>query len=177
MQHIIRRAAVVVAFALLAGACGGDSEVGGGLKADGSSGNSGAIGQATTTAAAPITTAAPPAAAVTTTAAKVTRTTAEIPPCQIVYINNDDKGRFFEPAANPEQNEISCTAGRFIRFVNRDDDPRRPSHTLSAEPSNPELTTPPIPFNGKFDARVTRKGTFTVKDNERPYASITVRVI
>ena len=94
-----------------------------------------------------------------------------------MFINNDDKGRFLEPEANPEQNEISCTAGRYIRFVNRDDDSRRPSHTLSAEPSNPELTSPAIPFNGKWDAKVTRRGTFTVKDNERPYAAITVKVI
>lgn len=171
MQRIIRRVVLVTAVALFAGACGGGSEVGGDLKADGSTGGDGAIGQATTTSAAPTT------IPVTTTAAKVTATTAEIPPCQIVYINNDDKGRFFEPAANPEQNEISCTAGRYIRFVNRDDDSRRPSHTLSSEPANPELTSPAIPFNGKWDARVTRKGTFTVKDNERPYASITVKVI
>jgi hypothetical protein len=158
MQRVIRRAALVAAFALFAGACGGGSEVGGDLKADGS-GNEGAIGQATTTTAAPTTVPA----AVTTTTAKATVTTQPVPPCQTVYINNDDKGRYFEPAANPEQNEISCTAGRFIRFVNRDDDSRRPTHTLSSEPANPELNSPPIPLNGTWDAKVTRKGVFTVR--------------
>ncbi len=174
MQRVFRRATVLVALSLFAGACGGGGEVGGGLKADGTSGGEGAIGQATTTTAAAVVTTLRPVA---TTAGKVTATTAEVPPCQIVYINNDDKGRFFEPAADPQQNEISCSAGRYIRFVNRDDDSRRPFHTLHSEPANPELTSPQIPFNGKFDAKVTRRGTYSVKDDQRPYADITVKVI
>jgi hypothetical protein len=171
MQRNIRRAAFVLAFALLAGACGGGSEVGGGLKADGKTGGEGAIGQATTTTAPPTT------IPVTTTAAKTTATTAEVPPCQTVFINNDDKGRYFEPQADSQQNEINCTAGRYIRFINRDDDSRRAFHTLHSEPSNPELVSPQIPFNGKWDAKVTRRGTFTLKDDQRPYAEIIVKVV
>lgn len=171
MQSVIRRTTVVVALALLAGACGGGKEVGGGLKADGTSGGEGAIGQATTTTTPPTT------IPVTTTAAKTTATTAEIPPCQIVYINNDDKGRYFEPAADSQQNEINCTAGRYIRFINRDDDSRRAFHTLHSDPANPELTSPQIPFNGKWDAKVTRRGNYTLKDDQRPYAEIIVKVV
>jgi hypothetical protein len=173
MFRVSRRATVLVAFALLAGACGGGKEVGGGLKADGTSGGGeGAIGQATTTTTPPTT-----IPVTTTAAAKPTATTAEIPPCQIVYINNDDKGRYFEPASDAQQNEINCTAGRYIRFINRDDDSRRAFHTLHSDPSNPELTSPQIPFNGKWDAKVTRRGTFTLKDDQRPYAEIIVKVV
>ena len=173
MQRVVRPALAWVARSLFAGACGGGGGVGGGLKADGPRGGEGAIGQATTTQVAPVTTAAP----VATTAAKATATTAPVPPCHIVYINNDDKGRYFEPADNPELNTIDCSAGRYIRFTNRDDDPRRTTgHSLHSEPGSAQFVTPLIPPNGSFDVKVTVRGTYSVKDDQRPYAELTVRV-
>lgn len=172
MQRVVRPALALFALSLLVGACGGGGGVGGGLKADGTSGSEGAIGQATTSTAPP-TTAAP----VTTAPPKAAPTTAPVPPCHIVYINNDDKGRYFEPADNPELNSIDCTAGRFIRFTNRDDDPRRATgHSLHSEPASPQFTTPLIPPNGSYDVKVTVRGTYSVKDDQRPYADLTVRV-
>ena len=164
----------VIAFFLIAGACGGGGGVGGDLKADGTSGGEGAIGQATTSIAPQTTVAAPVA---TTAAPTVTPTTAAAPPCHIVYINNDDKGRYFEAADNPELNTIDCSAGRFIRFTNHDDDSRRASgHSLHSEPASPQFVTPLIPPNGSYDVKVTVRGTYSVKDDQRPYAEITVRV-
>lgn len=172
MQRFVRPAMAFIALFLLTAACGGGEGVGGGLKADGTSGNEGAIGQATTTSAAPTTV---PVAAATTV--KPTATTVPTPPCHVVYINNDDKGRYFEPAANPELNSIDCPAGRFIRFTNRDDDPRRASgHSLHSEPASQQFVTPLIPPNGTYDVKVTVRGNYSVKDDQRPYAELTVRV-
>ncbi len=172
MQRVVRPAMALIALCLLTAACGGGGGVGGGLKADGTSGSEGAIGQATTTTSPPTT-----APVATTTTAKPTVTTAAAPPCHVVYINNDDKGRYFEPASNPELNTIDCTAGRFIRFSNRDDDPRRASgHSLHSEPASQQFVTPLIPPNATYDVKVTVRGTYSVKDDQRPYAELTVRV-
>jgi hypothetical protein len=165
----VRLAAPLAALALVAGACGGGGGVGEGLKADGKGNGQNAIGQETTTTAAPIVTTT------TATTAKPTVTTAKPPPCHTVTINNDTKGASFADENN--NNNINCSAGRYILFINKDDDPTHPYHKLYTEPANPELTSPELRYNQQWEAKVTRRGTFTLKDTERPYAqSFTVTV-
>ncbi len=165
----VRVAIAVAAVALLAAACGGDNEIGGDLEADGSTKGSGAIGQATTTTAAPVATTG------VVTTLKTTATTAKAPPCHTVYINNDTQGASFEPE-DKTQTQISCTAGRYIHFVNRDNDPEHAYHELFTEPANPELTSPQLRYNDTWDAKVTKKGSFTLKDRQRPYATFVINV-
>jgi plastocyanin len=145
-----------VAFALLAGACGGGGGVGGDLKVDKSQGGSGAIGQATTTTAA-----------VTTTTAPTARTTAPTPttvatPSAVYTIQNDTKGQYIDPLSH------SVRAGQLVRFVNQDGE-KAHQITLKLGGAN-AMQSPLIATGGTWDIRPTTRGTYDIVDEQRPYA-------
>ncbi len=161
-QHRSVRAMVVVAavFALVFAACGGDNEVGGGLKADGSQGGDGAIRDATTTTAVKVATTVPPAAAATTTV-KPTATTVAAPNA-VFKIQDDSKGQYIEPLNH------SVRSGALVRFVNEDDTP----HTINLKMGSTSLhKSPVIPPGGQWDVRPTTKGAYDVVDEDRTYAA------
>lgn len=154
----VRLALAVSAIALVTAACGGGSEVGGDLKADGNQTGSGAIGQATTTSEpAPVTTAAP-----TATTAKPTVTTAAVPNV-IFKIQDDTKGQYIDPLHN------AVRAGALVRFVNEDDTP----HVITGKIGSTVVMgpSPSIAPGGSWDIRPSTKGTYDIIDEQRPYAA------
>lgn len=160
MRSIHARLALAMgALALITAACGGGNEVGGGLKADGSQGGAGAIGQATTTTAfvAPVTTAAPVA-----TTVKPTVTTV-VTPAAIFKIQDDTKGQYIDPLRH------AVRAGQLVRFVNEDDTP----HTITGKIGSSVVMgpSPAIAPGASWDVRPTAKGTYDIVDDQRPYAA------
>lgn len=160
MQHRpIRLMAALFALALVTAACGGDNEVGGDLKADGSQGGDGAIRDATTTTAVKVATTVPPAAAATT--AKPTATTVAAPSA-VFKIQDDTKGQYIEPLNH------SVRSGALVRFVNEDDS----AHTINLKVGGTSFhKSPAIPPGGQWDVRPTAKGTYDVVDEDRTYAA------
>lgn len=157
----VRLALAFVALTLVTAACGGGNEVGGGLKADGTGGGSGAIGQATTstTAAVVVTTAAPKAV---TTAKPATATTAAVP-AVMFRIQDDTKGQYIEPLSN------AVRAGALVRFVNEDDTP----HQITGKIGSSVVMgpSPMIAPGGSWDVRPSARGTYDIIDEQRPYAA------
>ena len=153
----VRRAAVVVALALLAGACGGGGGVGEGLKADGKQ-KEGAIGQATTTTAAVVITTAPP-----TTAAKTNTPTTAAVPSAVYTINSDTKGQYIEPLSH------TVRAGQLVRFHNAD----TIAHVIDGKIGSTVVMgpSPSIAPGADWDVRPTVKGTYDIVDEQRPYAA------
>lgn len=146
----------VAVLGLVTAACGGGNEIGGDLKADGSQGGSGAIGQATTTTAPSVATTAP-----TATTAKPTATTVPVPSA-VYKIQDDNKGQYIEPLHH------SVRAGALVRFVNEDDTPHTISGTIGS--SVAMGPSPSIPPGGTWDVRPTVRGRYDIVDAERTYA-------
>jgi plastocyanin len=157
MQHrSIRLAAAAFALALVLAACGGDDEIGSGLKADGSQGGDGAIRDATTTTAVKVSTTVPSA-----TTVKPTATTAAVPNA-IFKIQDDNKGQYIEPLHH------AVRSGALVRFVNEDDS----AHTINLKIGSTSVhKSPVIPPGGLWDVRPTTKGTYDVVDEDRTYAA------
>lgn len=161
MQHRgIGRAALLVALALFAGACGGGGGVGKDLKVDknGQSGE-GALGRATTTLPAVVQTTAAP----TATTAKPTPTTVATPVATFT-IQSDSKGQYIEPLNH------AVRQGQLVRFINQD----TITHVIDGKIGNTVVMGPSpsiAPNGGIWDVRPTVKGTYDIVDEQRPYAA------
>jgi plastocyanin len=156
MQSLVRRSVLIVALALLAGACGGGGGVGGDLKVKKGEGGTGAIAQATTTTLA-----------ATTTTGRTTRTTAAVPttvaqPSAVYTIQNDTKGQYIDPLSH------SVRSGSLVRFVNQDSE-KAHQITLRLQGAAP-IQSPLIASGGNWDVRPTARGTYDIVDEQRPYA-------
>jgi hypothetical protein len=153
----IRRAAVVVALALLAGACGGGGGVGEGLqKGKGGQGGEGAIGQATTTTAPVVITTVP------ATTVKPTVTTIATPSA-VFTINSDTKGQYIEPLNH------SVRANQLVRFHNAD----TIAHVIDGKIGSTVVMgpSPSIAPGADWDVRPNVRGTYDIVDEQRPYAA------
>ena len=156
---------LVTAAALVAGACGGDSEVGGGLQATGGSSTSTCrLGECTTTTPAPATTAAPVATTGKPTAATTAKpaaapTTAAQQAAIVIKIQSDtaDGGQF-----DPRQ--AGVPRGAIVKWTNTDTVAR------SVEADNGAFRSPMIPPGGSWEYKASTPGTFNYHDGTRPYA-------
>jgi plastocyanin len=147
---------VILALALLAGACGGGGGVGGDLKVKKGQGGSGAIQQATTTTLAATTTTGRTA----TTAA--TATTVAQQPSAVYNIQNDTQGQYIDPLSH------SVRAGSLVRFVNKD--PEK-AHQITLKLNGaPVMQSPMIASGGAWDIKPTARGEYKIVDEQRPYA-------
>lgn len=169
-----RRSFLVVlltALALVAAACGSDTQVGEGVEVEESDGSDviGALRDTTTTAPPRLTedngggaaTTAPPTTAPPATAPPTT----EARPSLVIEIQSDTEGFAFDPQVG------QVRAGSIVRWVNQD------TQVRSVVFSDNSFTTGDIPPGGHFDYRADRPGTFNYTDGTRPYAQGQLRVV
>jgi plastocyanin len=156
MRFVVRRCAVILTIALLAGACGGGGGVGGDLKVKKGQGGSGAIQQATTTTLPTTTTGAHTA----TTAGAAT--TVPQQPSAVYNIQNDTKGQYIDPLSH------SVRAGSLVRFVNQDSE--KPHQITLKLGGAIAMQSPMIATGGTWDVKPTARGTYDIVDEQRPYA-------
>lgn len=155
---LIRTLALVVLLALVAGACGSDSETGGGVKVkrDGKKGDAALRDdRTTTTAAAAATTTPTTAAKATTTTRPPTTTTAK--PVSEIKIQDDQQGNQFEPRS------LTVRAGRTVRWVNVGNSAR------SVEADNGAFRSPLLQPGQSYEW-VAKPGSYNYHDGTRPYA-------
>ena len=154
---------------LVAAGCSDDESIGSGVKAEGGSGDAGALRDSNTTVAtesAP-TTAPPAAGGPATTAAPATTAppTTQPQPENIINIQDDDKGSYFDPVM------FQIPVGGLIVWKNVSSEPR----SVVAEDGS--FTSPEIPPGGSFRWKATGPGrVINYTDGSRPYAQAQLQV-
>ncbi len=157
---VIRTLAVLLLLSLVAGACGDDAEVGGGVDINKKGGNKAGIrdGERTTSTEATATTTPPTtvaAKATTTTAKAATVTTAK--PVSEIKIQDDQQGNQFEPR------QLVVRAGRTVRWVNVGNADR------SVQADNGAFRSPVLKPGQTYEW-VAKAGKYNYTDGTRPYA-------
>lgn len=162
MKRIVRLLAVVAVVAMLAGACGGDEKVGTGVRLDPGSGEGGGLRDPTRTTTT-LSDALEQAAGTNTTVAtsdtaptrSATTTTA---PQNLILIQDDDQGHFFDPLL------YQAPVGQAVTW-------RNVGKVARQLVSDGLFSSPEIPPGGEFVFTFTAKGTFDYRDSTRPYAT------
>jgi len=152
---------ILLALGLVAAACGGDSEVGSGVKVD-EKGKSGAFRDDATTTTTTATTLPPSTTTTkpnTATTARQTTTTAQAV-AVVIKVQDDEDGIAFDPP------QVRVKKGAVIEWKNTST--RGNTRQIKAE--NGAFRSPPIPPGGTWRWTANVTGTHNYADETRPYA-------
>lgn len=159
-------------FVVLAAGCGGDKKTGIGDIDEGETGP-GAIRNTTTVKPKVVVTTTAPKAAATTVATQPARTTTPVTqpkPSREIFINDDDKGSYFEPT------HTEVFVNTIVRFTNKAANEKSYAVTGQYADKSVAFQTRKLKPGEFEDIRLTRAGDIKFNDDLADYREGTLKV-